>query len=138
MGMTSPCREHHHRWPSPRCLGSELAIRLAASWSYRTPASGRSSWLQRLRCYADPVSESECFRVPAMHVGPRHGMLAALDLRCFIVDDNKAFLESAATLLEREGMSVVGVASNGEQALKRTQELHPDVLLVDITLGTES
>jgi len=65
-------------------------------------------------------------------------MLAALDLRCFIVDDNKAFLESAATLLEREGMSVVGVASNGEQALKRTQELHPDVLLVDITLGTES
>jgi CheY-like chemotaxis protein len=59
-------------------------------------------------------------------------------LRCLIVDDNPAFLEAAASLLEREGMAVVGVASSSADALGRTEELHPDVVLVDITLGRES
>jgi DNA-binding NarL/FixJ family response regulator len=59
-------------------------------------------------------------------------------LRVLIVDDNGAFLAAARVLLEREGLSVVGVASNGAEALRRTEELSPDVLLVDITLGRES
>jgi DNA-binding NarL/FixJ family response regulator len=59
-------------------------------------------------------------------------------LRCLIVDDNPAFLEGAAALLDREGMAVVGVASSSAEALGRAEELHPDVVLVDITLGEES
>jgi CheY-like chemotaxis protein len=59
-------------------------------------------------------------------------------LRCLIVDDNSAFLEAAASLLEREGMAVVGVAASSAEALRRTQELHPDVVLVDMMLGRES
>jgi DNA-binding NarL/FixJ family response regulator len=59
-------------------------------------------------------------------------------LRVLIVDDNGAFLAAARVLLEREGLSVVGVASNGAEALRLTEELSPDVLLVDITLGRES
>jgi DNA-binding NarL/FixJ family response regulator len=59
-------------------------------------------------------------------------------LRCLIVDDSSAFLEAAGTLLEREGMAVVGVASSCAEALGRTEELHPDVVLVDIGLGRES
>jgi CheY-like chemotaxis protein len=59
-------------------------------------------------------------------------------LRCLIVDDNSAFLEAAASVLEREGMAVVGVASSSADALRRTEELHPDVVLVDIMLGRES
>jgi DNA-binding NarL/FixJ family response regulator len=58
--------------------------------------------------------------------------------RCLIVDDNSAFLEAAASLLEREGLAVVGVASCSAEALRRTEELHPDVVLVDIVLGRES
>jgi DNA-binding NarL/FixJ family response regulator len=58
--------------------------------------------------------------------------------RCLIVDDNPAFLGAATTLLEREGVSVVGVASTGAEALRLVQELHPDVVLVDISLGPES
>ncbi len=35
---------------------------------------------------------------------------------CLIVDDNHEFLRAAHDLLEREGISVVGVASTGAQA----------------------
>jgi DNA-binding NarL/FixJ family response regulator len=55
-----------------------------------------------------------------------------------IVDDNQLFLETARDLLEREGLRVVGVAETAAQALLRTAELRPEVVLVDITLGDES
>jgi two-component system, NarL family, nitrate/nitrite response regulator NarL len=55
-----------------------------------------------------------------------------------IVDDNRLFLGAARALLEREGLRVVGVAATSAEALQRAQELRPDVVLVDITLGGES
>src|SRR5580765_3682007 len=58
-------------------------------------------------------------------------------LRCLIVDDNVLFLEGAAELLGREGLDVVGVASNGAEAIRLVKELRPDVTLVDIDLGDE-
>ena len=58
-------------------------------------------------------------------------------LRCLIVDDNSLFLEGAADLLRREGLEVVGVASNGEEAIRLVTELQPDVTLVDVDLGDE-
>jgi CheY-like chemotaxis protein len=62
----------------------------------------------------------------------------AMALRCLIVDDNTGFLRSARLLLEREGITVVAVASTGDEALRQAEELRPDVLLVDIDLGPES
>jgi CheY-like chemotaxis protein len=59
-------------------------------------------------------------------------------LRCLIIDDNSGFLQAARTLLEREGLRIVGVASTGAEALRCAAELHPDVTLVDIDLGGES
>jgi DNA-binding NarL/FixJ family response regulator len=59
-------------------------------------------------------------------------------LSCLIVDDNATFLEAAVDLLEREGVAVVGVASTADEAVRRAHELQPDVVLVDIALGTES
>jgi DNA-binding NarL/FixJ family response regulator len=59
-------------------------------------------------------------------------------LRCLIIDDSPRFLDAARGLLERQGITVVGVASNGAEALRRTEELRPDVTLVDIDLGGES
>jgi len=58
-------------------------------------------------------------------------------LRCLIVDDNALFLEGAADLLRREGLDVIGVASNGAEAIQLVSELRPDVTLVDIDLGDE-
>jgi DNA-binding NarL/FixJ family response regulator len=59
-------------------------------------------------------------------------------LRCFIVDDSTHFLEAAQILLERDGLSVVGVASTIGQALREVADAEPDVVLVDVDLGDES
>jgi CheY-like chemotaxis protein len=61
-----------------------------------------------------------------------------MPLRCLIVDDSDAFLETASALLEREGVTVVGVASSTAEALQQARALQPDVILVDIGLGDES
>jgi len=59
-------------------------------------------------------------------------------IRAVIVDDNGSFLAAARGLLEREGMDVVGVASTTMEALEVVEELQPDLVLVDIMLGSES
>jgi two-component system nitrate/nitrite response regulator NarL len=61
-----------------------------------------------------------------------------MPLQCIIVDDYQPFLKVARAKLERQGVAVVGVASNGAEALRQARELSPDVALVDISLGTES
>lgn len=64
-------------------------------------------------------------------------MLDHMALRCLVVDDSVRFLESARLLLERQGVQVE-VASTGAEAVRRVDELHPDVVLLDIDLGEES
>ena len=59
-------------------------------------------------------------------------------LRCFIVDDSPQFLAAAQTLLERDGLTVIGAASTPEEALRRVEDADPDVVLVDVDLGDES
>jgi CheY-like chemotaxis protein len=59
-------------------------------------------------------------------------------LSCLIVDDSAAFLAAARRLLERQGLTVAGVASTAAEALERARELRPDVVLVDIVLGEAS
>jgi CheY-like chemotaxis protein len=58
--------------------------------------------------------------------------------RALIVDDNVDFLATARRLLEREGIKVVGVATTSAEALRRTEEHDPDVVLIDVDLGQES
>jgi DNA-binding NarL/FixJ family response regulator len=55
-----------------------------------------------------------------------------------IVDDNERFLAVARDRLTRDGLDVVGTATSQKEALKMVEELQPDVVLVDISLGTES
>jgi len=59
-------------------------------------------------------------------------------LRCLIIDDSPRFLDAARGLLERQGITVVGVAANSADALQRAGELRPDLTLLDIDLGGES
>ena len=54
------------------------------------------------------------------------------------MDDNDHFLSAARCLLEREGLSVLGVASSSVEAVRLVGDLLPDVVLVDVDLGTES
>ena len=66
------------------------------------------------------------------------GQSERMPLRCLLVDDSDAFLETASLLLEREGLTVAGVASSIAEALQQARALRPDVILVDIGLGDES
>ena len=59
-------------------------------------------------------------------------------MRCFIVDDSQDFLDAAGRLLASEDFDVVGTASTAKDALQLVAELRPDVILVDVNLGTES
>ena len=55
-----------------------------------------------------------------------------------IVDDSEQFLEVAQNYLRRDGLDVVATATSREEALKKVDELQPDIVLVDINLGDES
>jgi CheY-like chemotaxis protein len=69
---------------------------------------------------------------------PYHGQSDRMPLRCLLVDDSEVFLETASLLLEREGLTVEGVASSIAEALRQARALRPDLVLVDIGLGSES
>ena len=61
-----------------------------------------------------------------------------VSLRCLIIDDNPRFREATHTLLEAQGIDVVGGAGSATEALQQIAELRPDVALIDIDLGGES
>jgi len=51
-----------------------------------------------------------------------------------IVDDHEAFRHSARRLLAADGLSVVGEAATGADALNLAEQLQPALVLVDIHL----
>jgi DNA-binding NarL/FixJ family response regulator len=51
-----------------------------------------------------------------------------------IVDDHPSFRATARALLEAEGFSVVDEAADGAEALAKTKELRPDLVLLDVQL----
>ena len=55
--------------------------------------------------------------------------------RVLLVDDHPLFRRGLRSLLEEEAnISVVGEASDGQEAIERVEELSPDVLIMDITM----
>jgi DNA-binding NarL/FixJ family response regulator len=59
-------------------------------------------------------------------------------LRVLLVDDNQDFIDAAARLLEAEGLTIAGTANTSDAAVALAARLRPDVVLVDIKLGSES
>ncbi|MGW4111161.1 response regulator [Actinosynnema sp. NPDC004786] len=51
-----------------------------------------------------------------------------------LVDDHAGFRRVARRLLESEGLTVVGEAADGREALARARELRPDVVVLDVLL----
>ena len=64
--------------------------------------------------------------------------MSDVSLRCLIVDDSSFFADEARSLLEHQGVSVVGVAASGDEAVRLAEAFAPDLALVDISLGEES
>jgi two-component system, NarL family, response regulator NreC len=51
--------------------------------------------------------------------------------RVVLADDHKIFRQALRALMQREGIEVVGEASDGEEAVQMTQAFHPDVTVLD-------
>jgi CheY-like chemotaxis protein len=64
--------------------------------------------------------------------------LCRMAIRCLIVDDSARFAQIALELLEEDGIDVLGVAADGEEAVRLARELRPDLALVDIDLGADN
>ena len=55
-------------------------------------------------------------------------------MRVLIVDDHRLMSDAISNLLAAHDIEVLGVASDGLEAIRRAQELHPDVILMDIRM----
>ena len=56
-------------------------------------------------------------------------------IRVLVADDHTVVREGIASLLARSGYcEIVAEASNGLEAVERTLELHPDVVVMDMTM----
>jgi CheY-like chemotaxis protein len=54
--------------------------------------------------------------------------------KILIVEDERIVAEDIRTKLEYVGYVVAGMASSGEESLKKTEKLQPDLVLMDIVL----
>ncbi len=56
-------------------------------------------------------------------------------IKCLLVDDQKLFREGLSTLLSVwDDIEVIGEAENGLDAIEKTAELKPDVILMDLRM----
>ncbi len=60
--------------------------------------------------------------------------MADKPIRVLIADDHGVVRTGLRAMLEREGMEVVGEASSGQEALQKTEETLPQVVLLDIRM----
>jgi DNA-binding NarL/FixJ family response regulator len=56
------------------------------------------------------------------------------ELRVLLVDDHDLFRTGLRSLLEEQGLQVVGEAENGNVALQLASELAPDVIIMDLKM----
>ena len=58
-----------------------------------------------------------------------------MTIRLFLADDHAVVRDGMEALLEAEaGITVVGTAANGREAVRQVQELNPDVVVMDIAM----
>lgn len=57
-----------------------------------------------------------------------------MNLRILLADDHQVVRQGLRALLEREGYEVVGETSNGLEAVRLSQSLHPDVAVLDLAM----
>jgi two-component system response regulator NreC len=57
-----------------------------------------------------------------------------MPVRVLLADDHQIVRQGLRALLEREGFTVVGEAADGREAVRLAQDLHPDVVVLDLAM----
>ena len=57
-----------------------------------------------------------------------------MKIKVILADDHKIFRDGLRTLIEKEGMEVVGEAENGRNAIKLAEKLMPDLIIMDVSM----
>ncbi|MFZ0333285.1 MAG: response regulator transcription factor [Candidatus Acidiferrales bacterium] len=57
-----------------------------------------------------------------------------MPIQVLLADDHQIVRQSLRLLLEREGLKVVGEASNGRDAIRMAELTHPDVAVLDVSM----
>jgi DNA-binding NarL/FixJ family response regulator len=55
-------------------------------------------------------------------------------VKVLLADDHRILREGLRRSLEAQGVDVVGEAADGDEAVELAEELHPDVVLMDVTM----
>jgi DNA-binding NarL/FixJ family response regulator len=55
-------------------------------------------------------------------------------MRVLVADDHSLFRDGIASLLEAAGFDVVGQVGDGQAAIEAARRLHPDLVLLDVTM----
>jgi two-component system, NarL family, response regulator NreC len=68
-------------------------------------------------------------------LGRLHSNLRKNSLRILIVDDHEAIRKGVCAILSaRLDIEVCGEAANGKEAIAKTKELQPDLIILDVTM----
>jgi DNA-binding NarL/FixJ family response regulator len=73
--------------------------------------------------------------MPDPETGANGGAVATMDPpRVLVVDDDQGFREMLRDFLADDGFDVIGEAPDGAAAFSLAQQLHPDVVLMDLRM----
>jgi DNA-binding NarL/FixJ family response regulator len=121
------------------CFGTAVieASRLcAAAEGGQVLASEATRLLARDHDGLQPVGELELKGLPEVVRAWEAGWSyeAPTGVRVVLADDAALVREGVARVLEEAGMDVIGQAGDGEELLRLTDDLHPDVAIVDVRM----
>ena len=58
-----------------------------------------------------------------------------MTIRLMLADDHRLLREGLSRSMSEHGFAVVGEASDGTEAVDLAHELHPDVILMDVSMS---